>query len=155
MISLHSFNPHSSSHFHKGNLKVQNCSGLITARSFLPRPVRTTGLWLNISMQGGLLTVVKTNKPLSSLTEHEAHTGAVTPNLNTQRNKRQRRQNKREGGGGGGSRPCPLHSSQSSPPPFRPAAATEDAQKHTLTPAFFSLSPSAYFIISTPTRCLV
>lgn len=62
--------------------------------------VAATGLWLNISTRRGLLTVMKTNKPLSSLTEgleHEAHTGAVTPNLNTERNKdREEREKERE-----------------------------------------------------------
>lgn len=95
------------------HLKTLYCSKVICAQKYasfqfliitcvlLLQLVTATGLWLNISTHRGLLTVIKTNKPLSSLTlefEHEAHTGAVTPNLNTREEERQRREGQTRGG---------------------------------------------------------
>lgn len=104
----------------------------------LQQLVTATGLWLNISTQRGLLTVIKTNKLLHSVArgfKREACTGAVTPNLNAERKKRKRKA-KRKGPRG----PCSPHSSQTAPPPSRPATI-EDAQSHTST----STPPSCSF----------
>lgn len=61
----------------------------------LQQLVTATGLWLNISTQKGPLTVIKTNVFAlllqGSNTRHtRTHTGAVTPNLDTEREGRKK-----------------------------------------------------------------